>query len=453
MAYPKTVSTVTAIVVLLPVMAVAQVMERISVSSAGLEGTGTSVLACRTAPISSDGRFVVFQSDAPDLVAGDGNGLTDVFVRDRTLGTTTRVSVDTGGGDADGASTDPCLTADGRYVVFGSHASDLIIGDLNGVSDVFLRDLVLNTTVRISLDMGGGEADGSSTHPTISADGLYVTFGSNATDLVADDGNGVADIFIRDLVAQVNERVSVDTEGNDPDANSWRPIVNADGRYVAFHSAANDLVPVDGSGADIFVRDRQLSQTIRVTVDALGNDPDGNSYGGTISADGRHATFWSRATDLVPDDTNGFEDVFVNDLVPETTSRVSMRADGGQITDYPSWTSSVSGKGRFVVFFADSDQFLAEDNNGVSDIFALDRTTGVLRLLSVTATGQPSDAWSSNPLISGDGTLVLFQSDSTTLVDDDTNAAGDVFLSRGPAFVFEDGFESGGEEAWSKAVQ
>lgn len=430
----------------------AQVLERISVDSGGTGGNGASGIACRAAPMSADGRYVVFQSDASNLVDDDGNGVTDVFLRDRVLATTSRISVDFGGNDADGASSFPCITPDGRYVVFQSDATDLVVGDINGVSDVFVRDLLLQTTTRVSRDLVGGECDGGSRLPSISADGRYVAFTSGATDLVSGDENGAADTFVRDLQFGTNERVSVDVDGNDPELGSWRPHISADGRYVMFHSGANDLVPGDGGMVDVFVRDRQLGQTVRVTSDHLGGDPDGNSYGANISADGRHVAFWSRATDLVTDDTNGLEDVFVHDLDSATTVRVSLRSDGGQITDLASWGSSLSEHGRFVVYFADSDQLLAEDTNGFADIFALDRTSGSLFLLNRAANGDQGNGWSSNPKVTADGRYVLFESDASNLVDDDFNGMRDTFLCHGPAFVFEDGFESGATGAWSNQI-
>jgi Tol biopolymer transport system component len=427
-------------------------VERISVSSAGIGGNGISEISCRAAPMSSDGRYVAFHSDASNLVDDDGNGVTDVFLRDRVLGTTTRVSVDLDGDDGDGASKYPCISPDGRYVVFSSDATDLVAGDINGEADVFIRDLSLQTTARVSLDHNGLDGDGASRVPSISADGRYVAFISDAPDLVIGDGNGVADIFVRDLQLGTNERVSVSTLGGDPDLNSWTPDISADGRCVVFHSVASNLVPGDGGMVDIFVRDRQLGQTIRVTGDSLGGDPDGNSYGANISADGRHIAFWSRATDLVAGDSNGLEDVYVHDLDSSTTSRVSLRSDGSEITDLPSWSSSLSQHGRFVVYFADSDQLLDEDANGVADIFALDRATGWLHLLNRSASGDQGNNWSSDPKVTPDGQFVLFESFASNLVDDDTNGTGDVFLCRGPAFVFEDGFESGETMAWSLEI-
>ena len=448
MASPRWLTVWILAVLCLPIAAGAQVIERISVSSAGVGGSGDSQLSCREAPITSNGRYVVFESDAPDLVPDDFNGVTDVFLRDRVLGTTTRLSVDTDGNDADGASIRPCITPDGHFVVFDSEATDLVPGDGNGEADVFLRDLTSGTTSRISLDRFGGEANGGSRIPSISDDGRFVAFVSNATDLIEGDGNGVADIFLRDRVLQLNERVSVDQSGGDPDANSWTPSMSSDGRYVAFHSVASNLVPGDGGVVDVFVRDRLLGSTVRATVSHLGSDPDGNSYGASISADGRHVSFWSRATNLIPDDTNGFEDTYVRDLDLATTERVSLRSDGSQIPDLPSWTPSMSGDGRYVSFFADSDQLVPGDGNGFSDVFGLDRAADDLQLLTVNAAGQQTDDFNHNPKTTPDGRLLLFQSTATNLVADDTNNAIDIFLAYGPAILFGDGFEIGTTAGW-----
>lgn len=452
MSILNSVSCSIVLALCLPAAAGAQVIERISVSSEGMGGTGESSLGCRSTPMTSDDRYVVFQSDAPDLVVDDNNGFTDVFLRDRVLKTTTRISVDPDGNDADGPSSGPCITPDGRYVVFQSDATNLVLGDTAGFSDIFLHDLVVGTTTRVSLDRLGSETNGDSRHSSISDDGRYVSFSSNAADLISGDGNGFADIFLRDLVLQINERVSVSEAGGDPDAGSWSSSLSADGRYVAFHSGASNLVPFDNGMADIFVRDRLLGATVRTTVDRFGLDPDGNSYGGSISADGRHVTFWSRATDLVPDDTNGFEDTFVHDLDSVTTSRVSLCSDGSQIPDLPSWTSSLSMDGRYVAFFADSDQLVAGDSNGFADVFGLDRANASLRLLTRNASGGQSNDWSSNPKITRDGRLVLFESYATNLVPEDSNNAQDVFLAYGPSTLLADGFESGDTLRWSATV-
>ncbi len=276
-------------------------------TSGGLSG-GNS------ASISADGRYVAFASSATDLVPGDGNGVPDVFVRDLQTDSTSRVSVDTAGGDPNAISFGPSISADGRYVAFRSDASDLVVGDGNGFPDFFVRDLQTVYTTRVSVDTAGGDQNASSFgSPSISADGRYVAFGSLASDLVAGDGNGAVDVFVRDLQSGVTTRVSVDTAGGDPNGQSFFDVsMSGDGRYVAFTSEASDLVPGDGNGArDVFVRDLLLSRTIRLSQRMFHGEADGPSVLPSISQDGRYVAFDSEATNLVDGDENGFRDVFV----------------------------------------------------------------------------------------------------------------------------------------------
>jgi Tol biopolymer transport system component len=184
-----------------------------------------------------------------------------VFLRDLQRNGTTRVNVDTGGGDANGPSDFTCsvngqsISADGRYVAFCSYASDLVAGDGNGTADVFVRDRRTKATTRLSVAADGDPAGGSGTAPTISADGRYVAFFSGAADLVADDGNGASDVFVRDRLTGSTTRASVNAFGKEANGNSAVGSISADGRYVAFHSAASNLVSGDGNDAfDIYVR-------------------------------------------------------------------------------------------------------------------------------------------------------------------------------------------------------
>ncbi len=402
--------------------------ERVSVDTTGGDPDGWS----GGASISADGRYVAFHSDASDLVAGDGNGLQDIFVRDRQTNTTTRVSVDTTGGDPDNQSQNPSISADGRYVAFESEATDLVAGDGNLTWDVFVRDLQTNTTERASVDTAGGDSDGPSGNPSISADGRYVAFDSWATDLVVGDGNATGDVFVRDLQTNTTTRASVDTTGGDSDFGSGAPSISADGRYVAFESWATDLVAGDGNGwQDIFVRDRQTNTTTRASVDTLGGDPDGWSQDPAISADGRYVAFHSFATDLVVGDGNGATDVFVRDLQTNTTTRASVDTAGG---DPDSWSDrpSISADGRYVAFESGATDLVAGDGNGAADVFVRDRQTNTTTRLSVDTAGGDSDAGSYNPSISADGRYVAFDSLATDLVAGDGNGMGDVFVrSRG----------------------
>ena len=270
--------------------------------------------------ISWDGRFVAFDSTATSLVPGDSNGARDVFVRDRVAGTTVRASVDSAGNEGAGFSSAASISRDGRFVAFQSAAANLVPGDTNGSPDVFVRDLVAGTTVRVSVGAGGAQADGPSYQAEISADGRVVAFASTASNLVPGDLNGFADVFVRDLAAGTTSRISVQPGGGEGDGGSgeelaYAPIsISADGRFVAFESRAGNLVPVDMNNAsDVFVHDRVTGRTTLESVAVSGMEGDGASYAPSISADGRRVAFESAATNLVANDTNNLPDVFVRD--------------------------------------------------------------------------------------------------------------------------------------------
>ena len=258
-----------------------------------------------TNTISANGRYVVFSSSASDLVAGDTNDVYDVFVRDIVAGTTTRVSVDSAGHEGNESSWYGAISTDGRYVAFYSFASNLVAGDTNGQSDVFVRDIVAGTTTRVSISNAGLQADQGGSVPAISADGRYIAFLSYSTNLVAGDTNNAGDIFVRDTVAHTTTRVSLDSAGTQANNSSTDlPSISANGRYVAFLSYASNLVAGDTNGnEDAFVRDTVAGTTTRVNVDSAGTQANDNAFFPAISADGRYVAFWSWASNLVPNDT------------------------------------------------------------------------------------------------------------------------------------------------------
>jgi Tol biopolymer transport system component len=264
--------------------------------------------------ISADGRYVAFQSDAHDLVGGDRNGLIDVFVRDLLAGATVRASVDPSGGDSNGLSLSPRLSPDGRYVAFSSEASDLVEGDGNAVSDVYRRDLEAGTTARVSVDLAGGDPHGESGGGDMSADGRYVGFSSAASDVVPGDGNAFTDSFVRDMVAGTTVRASVDRGGGDPDDHVYLRAITPDGRYVALWTYADDLIRGDHKAYDVFVRDLQALTTTRATVSRTGQDPNGGCYGGSISDSGRFVMYFTQAQNIVRKDWNELHDVFYRDM-------------------------------------------------------------------------------------------------------------------------------------------
>src|SRR3990172_1970992 len=231
---------------------------------------------------------------------------------------TMRVSVNSSGGQANDWSSSPSLSSDGRYVAFISNTSNLVPGDTNGVWDIFVHDPQTGVTERVSVDTNGIQGNGYSSsyydRPSISFDGRYVAFSSNASNLILGDTNGVVDIFVHDRQTRVTKRVSVNSSGGQANDWSYLPSLSADGRYVAFSSTSTNLIIEDTNGAwDIFVHDRQTGITERVSVDTSGIQGNGNSFNPSLSSDGRYVAFSSWATDLVPSDTNQLEDVFVRD--------------------------------------------------------------------------------------------------------------------------------------------
>jgi Tol biopolymer transport system component len=317
--------------------------ERVSVSSGGVQADGESF----NPAISGGGRSVAFHSNATNLVPGDTNDTFDVFVRDRGTGMTRRVSVGPGGAQADEPSADPALSRDGRFVAFGSDAANLVPGDTNGTGDIFVRDRQAGTTRRVSVGPGGAQANGFSSAPTISADGRFVGFHSFASNLVPGDTNGTGDVFVRNRQTGATRRVSVGLGGAQGNGFSGNAAISADGRFVAFQSSATNLVPGGTNGQpQVFVRDRQAGTTWMVSVGPGGVQGDESSGAPALSADGRFIAFESFARNLVSGDTNFTSDVFIRDREAGTTRRVSVGPGGAQADNAASFGPEISADGR-----------------------------------------------------------------------------------------------------------
>ena len=414
-------------------LAAAQMTVRVSVNSTGAQGNGHS--GSYRPSISPDGRYVAF--DASNLIAGT-NGFRHVYVRDRQSGTTERVSIDSSGVEGDFDSFDTAISADARFVVFESFASNLVPGDTNGERDIFVRDRSIGTTQRVSVSSTGAQANDHSEHPSISADGRYVAFECFAANLVLVDTNGSRDIFVRDLSTGTTELVSVDSAGAQGNGDCDSPSISADGRLVAFTSRAGNLVPGDTGGLlDIFVHDRLSGTTERVSLDSGGTQGNFNSYNASISADGRYVAFHSHATNLVSGDTNGTIDVFVRDRQSGTTERVNV-SSGGVQANSQSQDPSISADGRYVSFSSYASNLVVGDTNGYLDAFVRDRQSGTTERASVAADGTQGDFSSEASSISADGRCVAFPSYSTNLVTGDTNDKRDIFVREhldSPAFT------------------
>jgi Tol biopolymer transport system component len=467
-------------------------IERVSESEPGVGGYGDSY----TPSISSDGRYVAFDSEA-DLVEEDTNdGDLDVYVYDRDAATptTTAVSVIGPGLENEGEtgeyhSYNPSISADGMRVAFESYAGDLVENDTNNdfipVLDVFVRDLDDETTVLVSgttddipeapsrAEGDWSSGNGNSQNPSISADGRYVAFDSNADNLVENDSNYERDVFVHDLDTGDTVLVSVNSEGEQAvgDESSYAPSISGDGRYVAFYSDAYNLDPVDEPdyNYNIFVHDRDANgdgdydeqdveggiSTVRITksLDGTG-DADGDCYDPVISEDGRYVAFYSDADNLVETDTNDGYDVFVHDLQTGETELVNVSSDEEQ-AEYgsDSYVTGLSSDGRYISFTSDAENLVDDDENGYTDVFVRDTVAGTTTRITADDSGNEANGnsgekeefcWvtcgdTGGTAISADGRYVAFNSEADNLVETDTLGYTDVFvkdfLGEGPTIT------------------
>jgi CSLREA domain-containing protein len=397
--------------------------ERVSISSAGVESNGFS----NDAAVSGDGSVVAFHSDASNLVAGDTNGRFDIFVRDRPGTTTTRASVTQDGGESGLTSASPAVSGDGRYVAFVA-AGPLIPTDTNNLADIYVRDRTSGSIERVSVSNSGTQATGlSAEKPSISDDGSKVAFASAATNLVAGDTNGQVDVFVRDRTAGTTRRVSVATGGTQATGSSGFPALSGDGRFVAYQSSADNLVALDTNGRDdIFVHSIADNATERVSVSTLGTQASSQSQGAAMNEDGSVVVF-ATASALVSEDTNEQNDIYLRNRSTSTTERVSVGAGGAQANS-GSTGASVSGSGNLVAFDSVATNLVADDGNGRQDIFVRDRSASTTTLASVSSSGVQGDGNSHKATISADGSAVVFSSAATNLVAGDTNSQGDIFV-------------------------
>ena len=403
-------------------------LRRASVNSRGRQANGSSFGPA----LSADGRFLAFRSVASNLVREDGNRAQDVFVRDRETGTTTRVSVADDGSEGNAASGGAAVSGDGRLVAFWSDASNLVANDSNDSADIFVRDRALGTTTRVSVSSGGTEANGPSKAAVVSGDGRTIAFRSKGSNLVAGDTNRTWDIFVHDLLSAETTRVSISSRGVQANGRNRDPALNGDGHVVAFRSEATNLVRNDRNGAgDIFVHDRMSGATYRVNVGPGGAEAKGCGVtecgcDPVLSKNGHVVGFWSSASNLVRRDTNRAWDVFVHDNRTGSTTRVSVGRHGrqGQGLSGEPW---LSANGRFVAF-ASKARLTAGDANGEWDVFVHDRATG--RTTAVTPRGIDGNGLSTDPVLSANGRYLAFYSFSSNFVAADTNRAADVFVRR-----------------------
>ncbi|MFZ5909054.1 MAG: hypothetical protein ACOYYU_03455 [Chloroflexota bacterium] len=402
----------------LPVRAAPGDTTRVSVGLGGAEANNYS----KDAAISGDGRYVAFISSATNLVSGDTNNHEDIFVHDRQTGTTTRVSVNSSGLEPNGDSYSPALSYDGRYVAFASDASNLVSGDTNGVGDIFVHDRTTGQTTRVSVDSSSLEANDGSGGASISSDGRYVAFSSAATNLVSGDTNNAYDVFVHDRDTGQTTRVSVDSSGLEANDDSGGSI-SSDGRYVALSSSATNLVAGDTNGkTDAFVHDLQTGATTRVSVNSFGVQANMGGSGADISADGRYVMFSSYSHNLTTEYDLYDGQVYLHDRQTGQTTLASRYSNGEPMFTGEIDAPTISRDGRYMAY-----GFYGHGELGLMNIWVRDLQMG--ETVQVTDGGADSEDSSYGPSLSADGSLVAYTSRSNNLVDGDTNGVPDVFVS------------------------
>lgn len=425
-------------------------LERVSISSTGVQANSSNYHAV----ISADGRFVAFDSEAsnldPILPDGGSSGLgypNHVYLRDRQAGTTQLISVTPSGSNSNAQSEWPAISADGRYIGFQSEASNLVSGDTNSASDVFVRDRQLSTTVRVSVADGGSDTAGGGTvnfddsTPTwLSADGRYAVFQSTNL-LTANATNIKQQVYRRDLVANHTELVSVNSSNVGANNVSESGSISADGRFVMFISVATDIVAgVIDSTSHVYVRDMLSGVTVIADPSAgSGNPCDGSSGSSStfyLSPSGRYATFNSSCDDLVAGQDES-DSLFVRDLFLGTTRFVRMGNAGA--LDIGAAYPSITNSARYVIAWSQQHD-VSNDTGSYADVFLQDqisRTT--YRVSQRVDTGEGGNSDSYSPSL-GAGGRVVFASDASNLVDGDSNGARDIFVATLDA-IFDAGFD------------
>ena len=405
--------------------------KRVSIGNDGKQGKYGSYAPSLT----PDGRFLAFESESANMVSGDSIAYKSVFVRDMQTGQNSLISIASDGTQANGISRNPTISSDGRYVAFESEANNLVEGDTNNFPDIFVNDRQSGTTKLISIGFDGAPANERNTSPSISSDGRYVVFYSNASNLVNDDNNGYTDVFVYDRQTDQTELVSVSSDGTQGNTNTFSRSISGNGRFVAYASHASNLVADDLNGKeDIFIHDLETGITELISVASDGTQGNDNSGSPSISFDGRYVAFNSYSGNLVDNDTNDYcnygvtcKDVFVRDRQSGTTERISISSNGAEGNDYSS-DPRISIDGRYIAFGSKASNLVPWDNNGFHDVYVHDRNTGITELISTHTSGMLGNNLSYNGSVSANGQLVAFTSQATNLVNDDTNGYPDIYL-------------------------
>lgn len=401
-------------------------IKRVSIHSDGItQGDANSI----DASISGDGRFVAFASNAGTLVDEGGNGLYQVFVNDRSTGQTELISKSPDGELGNDSSREPSISGDGRYVTFHSSASNIVTGygSTHGDKHVFLYDRQLNQTYLVSISLNGEYANSNSTSPKISPDGGYIVFDSESDDMVTGDTNLNGDVFCYNRATGQIQQISSPKNG-DYLKLAYGGSASLNGSYIVFSSNIRYVPEVSNDRFHIYVYDRENSLFELASIAADGTQANQNCTNPSISADGNHVVFSTSSSTLVPEGSNGKNQIFLRNRSTNQTELISKDLNGGLGNDN-SFNSSVSEDGRYITFESFATNLTTDDTNGIRDIFVYDRQTGKTCRVSALPDGIQGNGDSSFPLISSGGGTIAFHSSANNLVTGDTNGMQDVFTS------------------------
>ncbi|WOH39431.1 thrombospondin type 3 repeat-containing protein [Thalassotalea fonticola] len=425
---PWLVKGVVLVTALMSIAVLSAETERVSVSSTGVQGNFDSGFFFQGNAVSSDGRYVAFHSEANNLDTADTDDVRDIYVYDRQSDTVALVSKNTAGVTGNGNSHQPSMSDDGRYVAFRSHSTNLNAADTDTLPDIYVYDRQSDTLALISKNTAGVKGNGWSTFPSISGDGRYVAFRSHSTNLDAADTDTWADIYLYDRQDDVMELVSKNAAGVKGNGYSYTPSVSGDGGYVTFSSRSTNLDAADtDTREDIYVYDRQDDVLELVSKSTAGVKGNYDSNKPSISANGRYVAFSSFATNLDATDTVIGYDIYVYDRQDDVLELMS-KSTAGVVGNSASNRPSISGDGRYVAFYSLADNLDAADIDTRQDIYAYDRQSDTVTLVSKNTAGVKGNDISYYPAISDDGSVVVFSSLSSNLVDNDTNEHYDVFV-------------------------
>jgi len=371
--------------------------------------------------ISSDGQYIAFSSHNSNLVSNDTNGVSDIFVLDQFSETVERISINRDSIEGNQNSYNPSISADGQYVVFTSAADNLVPEDNDGNWDIFVYERNKSTIERLSINNDGMQ---KSYQTSISADGRYVAFASESDNLVVGDTNGVDDVFVYDRNTSTIERVSINNDGTEGNQWSMLPSISGDGRYVAFASAADNLVPDDNNEKwDVFVFDRNTKRIERISVNNEGIEGSRDSYYPSISGDGRYVAFYSLAHNFVAGDTNAIADVFLYDRETKTIELVSVSRSGSGVFWENHERCAISYDGGYVVYSSKDGNLVYNDDNLKPDIFIYDRLSKTTNRVSIDNNKIESNKGSFLPSVNADGTFIAFSSWASRFDDMDIYVA------------------------------